>query len=105
MSRKDDINIEKNILSGNAVSHSNRKTKRFFVPNIQQFTFTSELLGGKIKLKSTPSTVRTILKSDGIDRFLTRSKESSLGTKALRLRRRIFNIIRKKSSKTAKPRI
>ena len=102
MSRKDDINISKNILVGNTVSHSNRKTKRLFAPNIQNFTFTSKVLGNEIKLKSTPSTMRTIVKFNGIDNFLIKSKIANLTTKALNLRKKIIKAMHKQSLTTTK---
>jgi large subunit ribosomal protein L28 len=41
----------KGILSGNHVSHANNKTRRRFVPNIQQKSFYSEALGRSFRLR------------------------------------------------------
>ena len=60
MARRDSINPDKGVLVGNKVSHSNRKTKRTFAPNLQKFTFTSEVLEQKISFKAVPSTMKTI---------------------------------------------
>jgi len=49
-------------ISGNNVSHSNRKTKRRFVPNIQKKKFFVPELGKFITLRISTSAMRTINK-------------------------------------------
>ena len=49
-------------ISGNNVSHSNRKTKRRFVPNIQKKRFFVPELGKFVTLKVSTSAIRTINK-------------------------------------------
>ncbi|CAH1001898.1 50S ribosomal protein L28 [Neolewinella maritima] len=49
-------------ISGNNVSHSNRKTKRRFVPNIQKKRFFVPELGKFITLRVSTSAMRTINK-------------------------------------------
>lgn len=77
---------------GNNVSHSNRKTRRRFVPNIQAATFISKYLG-KISLNVTSRTIRTVDFKGGIDNFLLNSKAKNLSETAQKLRRKIKKII------------
>ncbi|SEQ93647.1 50S ribosomal protein L28 [Neolewinella agarilytica] len=49
-------------ISGNNVSHSNRKTKRRFVPNIQKKKFFVPELGKFVTLRISTSAMRTINK-------------------------------------------
>ena len=49
-------------ISGNNVSHSNRKTKRRFVPNIQKKRFFVPELGKFVTLRISTSAMRTINK-------------------------------------------
>ncbi len=49
-------------ISGNNVSHSNRKTKRRFVPNIQKKKFFVPEIGKFVTLRISTSAMRTINK-------------------------------------------
>lgn len=49
-------------ISGNNVSHSNRKTKRRFVPNIQKKKFFVPETGEFVTLRISTSAMRTINK-------------------------------------------
>ena len=42
----------KKYLSGNNVSHAKNRTKRRFLPNLQNISFLSDKLGKKIQLKA-----------------------------------------------------
>jgi len=56
-------------MTGYNVSHSNRKTKRRFMPNIQPKVFYSETLG-RVRLKVSMAGLRTVEKAGGLDEFL-----------------------------------
>lgn len=58
-------------LSGNNVSHSNRRTRRRFLPNLQEKKFYIPEVKKWVTLKVTTKAVRTINKV-GIYEFLTR---------------------------------
>ena len=74
MSRICDLTSKKPI-TGNSVSHSNRKTKRWFYPNLQTKRFYVPEEDMWITLKVANSTLRTIDKK-GIYQYL---KELSKG--------------------------
>jgi len=50
-------------LSGNKVSHSNRKTKRRFMPNLVKKTLIDEKSGSKVVLYVTARALRTLAKN------------------------------------------
>jgi large subunit ribosomal protein L28 len=64
----------KRTIVGNKVSHSNRKTKRTFQPNLQTKRFYLESEKKWITLKVTTSGMRTINKI-GLGEALKRAKE------------------------------
>ena len=60
----------KEVQFGHNVSHSNRKTNRRFVPNIQKVSLQSEILGRQITLRISTRALRTVIKKGGLDPFL-----------------------------------
>jgi large subunit ribosomal protein L28 len=79
----------KGVQVGNNVSHANNKTKRRFLPNLQETSLVSDTLGQSIKLRLTVSAIRTVEHNGGIDAFLLGTNDSKLTTDALKLKRRI----------------
>ena len=59
---------------GHNVSHSNRHTKRRFLPNLQPRTFVSEILGKAFNLRVSTNAIRTVYKHPGLDKFLLQTK-------------------------------
>jgi large subunit ribosomal protein L28 len=74
------------VMSGNKVSHSNRKTRRKFYPNLRQVSLKSEVLGVNIILKIATSTLRTVNKYGNIDNFLVNFRFAKMTEKARSLR-------------------
>lgn len=83
-------------MSGNNVSHSNRKTRRRFVPNIQAVSIASEVLGRSFSLRVTAATIRTIDHNGGLDSYLTSTSDTKLTIEAVRLKRMIKKAIAEK---------
>lgn len=69
MSRRCDL-LAVGVMSGNKVSHSNRKTRRRFLPNLKTVSLHSDALGVDVTLKVAASTLRTINKYGNIDSFV-----------------------------------
>lgn len=80
----------KGVMSGNTRSHSNRKAKRRFMPNMQQVTLHSDALGQNIRMRITASTLRTIDHNGGLDNYLMTTHSKSLSDDARMLKRRIM---------------
>ncbi len=64
----------KGVLSGNNVSHSNRRTRRRFLPNLQTHRFWVPGEGRFVKLKVCHKGMRTIDKN-GIEAVLAELRE------------------------------
>lgn len=75
--------------SGNNVSHSNRKTRTRFMPNLQKVSLKSEALGVYVPLRVTAATLRSIEHNGGLDGYLLGSAASKLTAEAAKLRRQI----------------
>jgi large subunit ribosomal protein L28 len=74
---------------GHKVSHSNRKTKRRFLPNLLNVTVASEALGRAVRLKVSAHALKTIDHRGGLDAFLMASKDAELSPRVLELKRQL----------------
>ena len=83
----------KTFQSGNNVSHAKNRTKRRFLPNLQNTTFISEKLGRSIRLKVAGSTIRTVEKKGGLDEYLLSASNSELPPEALKIKKQILSIL------------
>ncbi|MEO1020414.1 MAG: 50S ribosomal protein L28 [Pseudomonadota bacterium] len=79
----------KGVLAGNNVSHAHNKTRRRYLPNVQNRRLFSEALGQSVSVRIATSTLRTIEKRGGLDAFLVGSATTGLPSELLRLKRRI----------------
>ena len=77
----------KAVRSGNNVSHSNRKTRRRFLPNLHNNRFLSEALGKSLHFKVAASTIRTVDIYGGIDNYLLKTKCKVLSHRAVLTKR------------------
>ena len=80
----------KKLQFGNNVSHSKRRTRRTFQPNIQRVTFTSSALGCDVSLQVAVSALRTVQKKGGLDAYLIATADKDLAEEGLRLKRRVL---------------
>ncbi len=74
---------------GNNVSHANNKTKRTFLPNLQNVTLMSDALGKSVRLKVSTHGLRSVEHVGGLDAWLLKSSDDDLSLKARRLKREI----------------
>ena len=77
------------VMVGNKVSHSNRKTRRRFLPNLKTISFQSDALGVSVSLKVTAATLRTVNKHGDLDSFLVNCRHAKLTESAQKLRLKI----------------
>jgi len=75
--------------TGHNVSHSNRKTHRRFLPNLQRVSLPSEALGRAVSLRVSTRALRTVAKKGGLDQFLLQTDDRKLPAEALDLKRRV----------------
>lgn len=79
----------KGVMSGNNVSHAMNHTRRRFLPNLQNASLQSEILGESITLRISAKAIRTIEFKGGLDEFLLGTPNRKLSDEALRLKKRI----------------
>jgi len=97
MSRRCEI-TGKRVLVGNNVSHANNKTKRRFLPNLQDTTMLSDTLGEMVRLRLTPRAIKTIEHNGGLDSFLLSTATAKLPPEAQALKRRIKKAAEKRAA-------
>lgn len=79
----------KKVMSGNNVSHANNKSRRTFAPNLQEASFQSESLGGKVRMRVTAAGIRTVEKNGGLEAFLKSTADRKLTVAARRVKRQL----------------
>lgn len=75
--------------SGNNVSHANNRTRRRFLPNLNNVSLLSETLGKIFKLKICSKTLRSIEHNGGLDAYLETTSNTKLTEEAKKIKRTI----------------
>ncbi|MDG1457748.1 MAG: 50S ribosomal protein L28 [Pseudoprimorskyibacter sp.] len=76
-------------MSGNNVSHAKNRTKRRFLPNLNDVTLQSEVLGRGVKLRITSHALRSVDHRGGLDAYLDKAKDTELSSNALKVKKEI----------------
>ncbi len=76
-------------LVGNNVSHANNKTKRTFLPNLQNVTLLSDSLAKSVRLKVSTHGLRSVEHVGGLDNWLTKTRAEKLSPRAQKLKREL----------------
>lgn len=95
MSRRCEL-TGKGPMTGNNVSHANNRTRRRFLPNLNDVSLQSEALGRAFKLRISAAALRSVDHRGGLDKFLAKAKDVELSPNALKIKKAIA-----KSSATA----
>ncbi len=77
------------VQTGNNVSHSQRKTRRRFLPNLQRVTLRSDKLERDFKFRVITRALRTIEVHGGLDNFLLASSIDNLSKTAQDVRKQL----------------
>jgi large subunit ribosomal protein L28 len=88
MSRRCELS-GKAVMSGNNVSHANRKTRRRFLPNLCQVSLISDVLGRQVSLRVSAHALRSVEHNGGLDLFLLKASDDQLSARAQKLKREI----------------
>jgi large subunit ribosomal protein L28 len=99
MARRCDL-TGKTVQAGNNVSHANNKTRRRFLPNLQETSLLSDVLGS-VRLRLSTRAIRTIEHNGGLDAYLLGQNDSKLTGEGLVLKRRLQRALAKKEAKAA----
>jgi len=100
MSRRCEL-TGKAVLTGNNVSHANNKTRRRFLPNLQDVSLLSDILGASVSMRLSTRAIRTVEHNGGIDAFLLSTPNSKLPEEAQALKRRILRAKAKREAAQA----
>ncbi|MBQ6027378.1 MAG: 50S ribosomal protein L28 [Alphaproteobacteria bacterium] len=84
---------------GMNVSHSERHTKRTFLPNLHVLKFHSDILGRDFSLRLSAAGLRTLTKHGGLDAYVMAKPISRLTPEMAEIKRAII----KKNGAPAKP--
>lgn len=77
------------VMSGNNVSHSKRRTRRKFRPNLCNITLTSEVLSQSFKFRITAAALRSVDHNGGLDAFLLKCKDENMSDSAVKIKKSI----------------
>jgi large subunit ribosomal protein L28 len=91
----------KGVLAGNNVSHANNKTRRRYLPNLQETSLLSDTLGQQVRVRVSTRALRTIEHNGGLDAFLLTTPNRDLPDEAQALKRRIAKAGAKKQASGA----
>jgi large subunit ribosomal protein L28 len=89
----------KKTMVGMNVSHSHRRTKRTFLPNLQKLSFHSDILGRDFSLRISTAGLRTLTKHGGLDAYVMSKPISRLTDEMAAVKK----AIEKKNGKAEKP--
>lgn len=88
----------KGVLVGNSVSHAQNKTKRRFMPNVQDTRLYSEILKSWVSLRVSTQGLRTVEHRGGLDAFLTSTASTKLDPALRPVKARIEKVLAGKAA-------
>ena len=77
-------------MTGNNVSHANNRTKRRFIPNLQNVKLYSGTLQKYINLNITTRTMKSVEKNGGLDTYLIKTSNKNLAEPAIKIKKKIL---------------
>lgn len=96
MSRKCMI-TGKGVMTGNNVSHAMNKTRRRFLPNIQETGLYSEVLKRWVQVRASSAGLRTVEHKGGFDAYITGTAVTKLDPDLRAVKAEIEKVIAKKA--------
>ena len=78
---------------GHNVSHANNKTKRTFLPNLQNVTLMSEKLDRSFKFRVSTHGLRSVEHNGGLDNWLLKQSDVKLSSRALKVKRDLVKAV------------
>ena len=83
---------------GHIVSHANNKTKRTFLPNLQNVTLLSDALGKGVKLRVSTHGLRTVEHNGGLDNWLLKAGDDQLSASARKVKKEVAKKLAEKAA-------
>lgn len=88
----------KGVMSGNNVSHAKNRTRRKFLPNVQDTSVYSEALDSNIMIRVTPAGLRTIDHNGGFDKWLMSIAPTKMDVKLRPVRKKVAKALEAKEA-------
>ena len=88
----------KSVMSGNNVSDAKNRTRRKFLPNLQNVKLYSKILDKFISMKVCVRSLKTVEKNGGLDNYLMKSSNRVLAPEAQVIKKTIIKADKKASS-------
>lgn len=79
----------KGVQTGNNVSHAHNKSRRRWLPNVQETSLLSEALGETVKMRLSTHGLRTVEHKGGLDAYLLSTPATKLDQQGRRLKKRL----------------
>ena len=86
---------------GHNVSHANNRTKRVFLPNLQNVTLLSEKLDRAFKFRVSTKGLRSVEHNGGLDNWLLKTKDEKLSARALKVKRELKKLAKDAAKEAA----
>ena len=83
---------------GHNVSHANNKTKRVFLPNLQNVTLLSETLERSFKFRVSTHGLRTVEHNGGLDNWLLKAGDDQLSASARKVKKEVAKKLAEKAA-------
>ncbi len=99
MSRRCDL-TGKGPMSGNNVSHAKNRTRRRFLPNLQDVTLISDALGKSFKFRISNHALRSVDHRGGLDAYLAKAKDVELSDDALKVKKELAKLAKATAATT-----
>ena len=77
----------KGVQAGNNVSHAKNRSRRRFLPNVQEVRLMSDSLDRSFSLKVSAAALRSVEHNGGLDNFLLKARDEKLSLQARRVKR------------------
>ena len=90
----------KNVMSGNNVSHAKNRTRRKFLPNLQNVKLFSKSLDKFINMKICVRSLKTVEKNGGLDDYLKKTSNRVLAPEAIVIKNTILKHAKKDQNVT-----
>jgi len=88
----------KGVMSGNNVSHALNRTRRRFLPNVQETALYSEALDRWVKIKASTAGLRTVEHKGGFDAFLTSTAKTKLAPELRSVKNQVEKALAEKAA-------
>ena len=69
--------------------HANNKSRRRFLPNLNEVTMISDVLGRSFSLRVSAAGIRSVDHRGGLDAYLAKAKDDELSVNAMKIKKEI----------------